>query len=176
MFVSNTFQEAMTSMGVNVQFSHPFKSNTNGLVERCNYTIKQALMAWLLESGLDWIHHLYGVQRALSNLPRGVFRGQTPYQVLFGVPMYVPDLNVSETVMEENPSDAELPRNVLQKKTENSEMHFQIARVLTPSLAKRRFSKPQHSGSQDQGISLEKKVPTKNYMVQHAGCLYRSWD
>ncbi|KAJ1153368.1 hypothetical protein NDU88_006129 [Pleurodeles waltl] len=84
-------------------------------VERRNHDLKQSLTARVLGSGCSWLHHLYGVQRALNNLPRRSLGGRTPYEVLFGIPMYVPDLDAPGMVAAETPFDINERLTVLQE-------------------------------------------------------------
>ncbi|KAJ1119965.1 hypothetical protein NDU88_008148 [Pleurodeles waltl] len=65
--------------------------------------------------GRSWLHHLYGVQRALNNLPKQSLGGRTPYEVLFGIPMYVPDLDATGMVAAETPFDINECLTVLQE-------------------------------------------------------------
>ncbi|KAJ1109346.1 hypothetical protein NDU88_006708 [Pleurodeles waltl] len=83
--------------------------------ERQNRDLKQSLTVRVLGSGRSWLHHLYGVQRALNNLPRRSLGGRTPYKVLFGIPMYVPDLDASGLVAAETPFDINERLTVLQE-------------------------------------------------------------
>ncbi|KAJ1089660.1 hypothetical protein NDU88_002808 [Pleurodeles waltl] len=102
-------------MGAELHYSSPYHPEGNLVVERRNRDLKQSLTARVLGSGRSWLHHLYGVQRALNNLPRRSLEGRTPYEVLFGIPMYVPDLDVPRMVAAETPFDINERLTVLQE-------------------------------------------------------------
>ncbi|KAJ1171962.1 hypothetical protein NDU88_003819 [Pleurodeles waltl] len=102
-------------MGVELHYSSPYHPEGNSVVEWRNRDLKQSLTARGLGSGRSWLHHLYGVQRALNNLPRRSLGGRSPYEVLFGIPMYVPDLDAPGMVAAETPFDIKERFTVLQE-------------------------------------------------------------
>ncbi|KAJ1181615.1 hypothetical protein NDU88_006820 [Pleurodeles waltl] len=105
----------MRTMGVELHYSSPYHPEGNSVVERRNRDLKQSLTARVLSSGRSWLHHLYGVQRALNNLPRRSLGGKSPYEVLFGTTMYVPDLDAPGMVAAETPFDIKERLAVLQE-------------------------------------------------------------
>ncbi|KAJ1115931.1 hypothetical protein NDU88_004151 [Pleurodeles waltl] len=82
----------MAALGAQLQYLSPFHPEGNGVVERLNRNLKQSLTARVLGTGCSWLNHLYGVQRALNNLPRRSLWGRTSYECLFRTQVYVPDL------------------------------------------------------------------------------------
>ncbi|KAJ1136516.1 hypothetical protein NDU88_002931 [Pleurodeles waltl] len=102
-------------MGVELHYSSPYHPKGNSVVERRNRDLKQSLTARVLGSGRSWLHHLYGVQRALNNLPRRFLGGRTPCEVFFGIPIYVPDLDAPGMVAAETPFDINERLTVLQE-------------------------------------------------------------
>ncbi|KAJ1134790.1 hypothetical protein NDU88_001237 [Pleurodeles waltl] len=114
-FASKAFRDTMGTMGVELHYSSPYHPEGNSVVERRNRDLKQSLTARVLGSGRSWLHHLYGVQRALNNLPRRSLGGKSPYEVLFGTPMYVPDLDAPGMVAAETPFDIKERLAVLQE-------------------------------------------------------------
>ncbi|KAJ1163286.1 hypothetical protein NDU88_003746 [Pleurodeles waltl] len=114
-FASKAFRDTMGTMGVELHYSSPYSLEGNWVVERQNRDLKQSLTARVLGSGRSWLHHLHGVQRALNNLPRRSLGGRTPYEVLFGIPMYVPDLDAPGKVAAETPFDINERLTVLQE-------------------------------------------------------------
>ncbi|KAJ1198788.1 hypothetical protein NDU88_002627 [Pleurodeles waltl] len=97
-FASKAFRDTMGTMGVELHYSLPYHPEGNLGIERRNRDLKQSLTAKVLGSDRSWLHHLYGVQRALNNLPRRSLGGRNPYELLFGIPLYVPDLDGPGTV------------------------------------------------------------------------------
>ncbi|KAJ1213742.1 hypothetical protein NDU88_001373 [Pleurodeles waltl] len=114
-FASKAFRDTMGTMGVELHYSSPYHPEGNSVMERRNRDLKQSLTARVLGSGRSWLHHLYGVQRALNNLPRRSLGGMFPYEVLFGIPMYVPDLDAPGMVAAETPFDIKERLTVLQE-------------------------------------------------------------
>ncbi|KAJ1105999.1 hypothetical protein NDU88_003402 [Pleurodeles waltl] len=104
----------MASLGVQLQ-SSPFHPEGNSVVERLNRDLKQSLIARVLGTGRSWLNHLYGVQRALNNLPRRSLGGHTSYECLFGTQMYVPDLDGPGVEAAETPFDINDCVTVLQE-------------------------------------------------------------
>ncbi|KAJ1091378.1 hypothetical protein NDU88_004504 [Pleurodeles waltl] len=84
-------------------------------MERLNRNLKQSLTARVLGTGRSWLNHLYGVQRALINLPRRSLGGTTSYECLFGTQMYVPDLDGPGVEAAETPLDINERVTVLQE-------------------------------------------------------------
>ncbi|KAJ1091794.1 hypothetical protein NDU88_004909 [Pleurodeles waltl] len=105
----------MTSLGVQLQYSSPFHPEGNSVVKRLNRDLKQSLTARVLGTGRSWLTHLYGVQRALNNLPRRSLGGRTSYECLFGTQMFVPDLNGPGVDAAETPFDINDRVTVLQE-------------------------------------------------------------
>ncbi|KAJ1183121.1 hypothetical protein NDU88_008292 [Pleurodeles waltl] len=114
-FASKAFRDTMGTMGVELHYSSPYHPEGNSVADRWNRDLKQSLTARVLGSGRSWLHHLYGVQRALNNLPRRSLGGKSPYEVLFGIPMYVPDLDAPGMVAAETPFDIKEHLTVLQE-------------------------------------------------------------
>ncbi|KAJ1187715.1 hypothetical protein NDU88_004485 [Pleurodeles waltl] len=114
-FASKAFRDTMRTMGVELHYSSPYHPEGNSVAERRNRDLKQSLTARVLGSGRSWLHHLYGVQRALNNMPRRSLGGKSPYEVLFGIPMYVPDLDAPGMVAAETPFDIKERLTVLQE-------------------------------------------------------------
>ncbi|KAJ1167293.1 hypothetical protein NDU88_007685 [Pleurodeles waltl] len=114
-FASKAFRDTMGMMGVELHYSSPYHPKGNSVVERRNRDLKQSLTARVLGSGRSGLHNLYGVQRALNNLPRRSLGGRSPYEVLFGIPMYVPDLDAPGMVAAETPFDIKERLTVLQE-------------------------------------------------------------
>ncbi|KAJ1180193.1 hypothetical protein NDU88_005415 [Pleurodeles waltl] len=105
----------MVSLGVQLQFSSPFHPEGNSVVERLNRDLKQSLTARVIGRGSSWLTHLYGVQRALNNLPRWSLGGRTSYECLFGTQMFVPDLDGPGVEAAETPFDINDRVTVLQE-------------------------------------------------------------
>ncbi|KAJ1185639.1 hypothetical protein NDU88_002429 [Pleurodeles waltl] len=114
-FASKAFRDTMGTMGVELHYSSPYHPEGNSVVERRNRDLKQFLTARVLGSGRSWLHHLNGVQRALNNLPRRSLGRRSPYEVLFGIPVYVPDLDTPGMVAAETPFDIKERLTVLQE-------------------------------------------------------------
>ncbi|KAJ1099760.1 hypothetical protein NDU88_004858 [Pleurodeles waltl] len=104
----------MASLGVQLQFLSPFHPEGNSVVERLNRDLKQSLTARVIGTGRGWLAHLYGVQRALNNLPRRSLGGRTSYECLFGTQMYVPDLDGPGVEAADTPFDINDRVTVLQ--------------------------------------------------------------
>ncbi|KAJ1125798.1 hypothetical protein NDU88_004216 [Pleurodeles waltl] len=104
----------MASLGVQLQFSSPFHPEGNSVVERLNRDLKQSLTARVIGTGRSWLAHLYGVQRALNNLPRWSLGGRTSYECRFGTRMYVPDLDGPGVEAADTPFDINDRVTVLQ--------------------------------------------------------------
>ncbi|KAJ1090076.1 hypothetical protein NDU88_003216 [Pleurodeles waltl] len=113
-FASKAFRDTMASLGVQLQFSSPFHPEGNSVVERLNRDLKQSLTARVIGTGRNWLAHLYGVQRALNNLPEGPWGGRTSYECLFGTQMYVPDLDGPGVETADTPFDINYRVTVLQ--------------------------------------------------------------
>ncbi|KAJ1191108.1 hypothetical protein NDU88_000424 [Pleurodeles waltl] len=114
-FAPRAFMDTMTSLGVQLQFSSPFHPEGNSVVERLNRDLKQSLTARVLGTGRSWPSHLYGVQRALNNLPRRSLGGRTLYECLFGTRMFVLDLDGPGVEAAEMPFDINDRVTVLQE-------------------------------------------------------------
>ncbi|KAJ1165323.1 hypothetical protein NDU88_005751 [Pleurodeles waltl] len=114
-FASRAFRDAIASLGVQLQYSSLFHPEGNSVVERLNRDLKQSLTARVLGTGRSWLNHLYGVQRALNNLPRRSLGGRTSYECLFGTRMYVPDLDAPGVEAAETPFDINECVTVLQE-------------------------------------------------------------
>ncbi|KAJ1168866.1 hypothetical protein NDU88_000779 [Pleurodeles waltl] len=114
-FASRAFRDTMASLGVQLQFSSPFHPEGNSVVERLNHDLKQSLTARVLGTGHSWLTHMYGVQRALNNLPRRSLGGRTSYECLFGTQMFVPDLDGPGVEAAETPFDINDCVTVLQE-------------------------------------------------------------
>ncbi|KAJ1115855.1 hypothetical protein NDU88_004077 [Pleurodeles waltl] len=104
----------MASLGVQLQFSSPFHPEGNSVVERLNRDLKQSLTARVIGTGRGWLAHLYGVQRALNNLPIRSLGDRTSYECLFGTQMYVPDLDGPGVETADTPFDINDRVTVLQ--------------------------------------------------------------
>ncbi|KAJ1153135.1 hypothetical protein NDU88_005898 [Pleurodeles waltl] len=113
-FASRAFRDTMASLGVQLQFSSPFHPEGNSVVERLNRDLKQSLTARVIGTGRSWLAHLYGVQRALNNLPRRSLGGRTSYECLFGTQMHVPDLDGPGVEAADTPFDIKDRVTVLQ--------------------------------------------------------------
>ncbi|KAJ1108314.1 hypothetical protein NDU88_005690 [Pleurodeles waltl] len=113
-FASKAFRDTVASLGVQLQFSSPFHPEGNSVVERLNHDLKQSLTARVIGTGRSWLAHLYGVQRALNNLPRRSLGGRTSYECLFGTRMYVPDLDGPGVEAADTPFDINDRVTVLQ--------------------------------------------------------------
>ncbi|KAJ1203819.1 hypothetical protein NDU88_007600 [Pleurodeles waltl] len=113
-FASKAFRDTMASLGVQLQFSSPFHPEGNSVVEHLNSDLKQSLTARVIGTGRSWLAPLYGVQRALNNLPRRSLGGRTSYECLFGTRMYVPDLDGPGVEVADTPFDINDRVTVLQ--------------------------------------------------------------
>ncbi|KAJ1139369.1 hypothetical protein NDU88_005743 [Pleurodeles waltl] len=105
----------MASLGVLLQYSSPFHPEGNSVMERLNCDLKPSLTARVLGMGRSWLNHLYGVQRALNNLPRWSLGDRTSYECLFGTRMFVPDLDGPGVEAAETPFDINERVTVLQE-------------------------------------------------------------
>ncbi|KAJ1113465.1 hypothetical protein NDU88_001710 [Pleurodeles waltl] len=113
-FASKAFRDTMASLGVQLQFSSPFHPKGNSVVERLNHNLKQSLTTRVIGTGRSWLAHLYGVHRALNNLPRRSLEGRTSHECLFGTRMYVPDLDGPGVEAADTPFDINDRVTVLQ--------------------------------------------------------------
>ncbi|KAJ1176716.1 hypothetical protein NDU88_001984 [Pleurodeles waltl] len=104
-FASRAFRDTMASLGAQLQYSSPFHPEGNSVVVRLNSNLKQSLTARVLGTGHSWLTHLYGVQRALNNLPRRSLGDRTSYECLFGTQMFVLDLDGPGVEAAEKPFD-----------------------------------------------------------------------
>ncbi|KAJ1083060.1 hypothetical protein NDU88_003220 [Pleurodeles waltl] len=104
-FASRAFRDTMASLGDQLQYSSPFQPKGNSVVDRLNCDLKQSLTARVIGTGRSWLTDLYGVQRALNNLPRSSLGVCTSYECLFRTQMFVPDLDGPGVEAAETPFD-----------------------------------------------------------------------
>ena len=87
-FVSKAFQQRLQELGISQQFSLPYRHQQNGVAERLNRTLKDAIRTCLLDAGLstDWweyaLRHVTWVKNRIYS--SALSSPITPYQAWFG--------------------------------------------------------------------------------------------
>ena len=82
-FKSQSFISLCNSFNIENIFTSPYHHASNGLVERLNLQVENALRTCLLDKGLSWHSHLNNIQTSLNSTIHTAI-GMTPYEVVYG--------------------------------------------------------------------------------------------
>ena len=90
-FKSNVFTSLCNEFNIENIFTSPYHHASNGLVERLNLQIENALRACLLDKGSSWHSHLENIQSSLNSTVHSAV-GMTPYEAINGTvkPLILP--------------------------------------------------------------------------------------
>ena len=123
-FKSNSFISLCNSHNIENIFTSPYHHASNGLVERLNLQIENALRACLLDKGDSWHSHLKVIQNSLNTTIHNAV-GMTPYEVINGIvnPLELPGV-LNHNVYNNIKYVEEKVKNNLTKSKHNMEKRF----------------------------------------------------
>jgi len=112
-FTSHEMSVFLAQFGIRQHISSPYHSQSNGLVERSFFTVKDMIFACCGEKGKEWDEVLHLVETGLRST-RHNGTGHTPFNILYG---FTPKL--SKWFMARNMSDTQKRRDTVRAEIDN---------------------------------------------------------
>ena len=149
-FVNQTVEQLMQLINIEHTYTHPYSSEENGIVERCNREVQRHLRDIIFDSRIieSWDTYLPLVQRILNSAHHTSI-GTSPMELVYGrnldphrgiiTPYVRPDSNLSEWLIKQIYSQQNAITVALEKQHEADMHHIKTSYYQNPASIRKKY-------------------------------------